>query len=217
MLNLDREIEHALKIQRIKGILGLRKSSCDSIKITPRVSFFEGTLQHPIRHITSGKGRLVSNGLISVANLFGTSSYNNWYYNWAYSYGIGNGTYPPIVPSLRLGTGTSSTTPSTNNLATPITTPPNTATGSLSNPSAGIYRATFNATWNAGTIGTPTINEAGLWVFGNNVLQVFGATFGPNALFLADRVCSTDGDFASFAVNATRPLTLQYQVQAQFA
>jgi hypothetical protein len=215
-VNLDKEIEHALKMQHIKDVLGLRKSHTDYIKITPRVTFFEGTPQHPVRHITSGRGRLVAQGLIGLCDYMGTSYYSNTYAGWMYNYGVGAGGIP-AVPSIRLGTGTTATLYNTSQLQTIISTAPNTATGSISSPSAGIYRVTCNATWNAGTIGTPTITEAALYANSNNVLQLFGAGNVSYGVMLVDRVCSTDGDFASFAVNATKPLTVQYQVQVQFA
>jgi hypothetical protein len=215
-MNLDREIEHALKMQQIKDFLGLRKSKSDSIKITPRVSFFEGTTEHAIRHITSGRGRLVAQGLIGLCDYMGVSNYTNTYVGWMYNYGVGSSGIP-AVPSIRLGTGTTSTLYNTSQLQTIISTAPNTATGSISSPSAGIYRVTCNATWNAGTIGTPTITEAALYANANNVLQAFGAINVAYGVMLVDRVCSTDGDFSNFVVNATKPLTVQYQVQVQFA
>jgi hypothetical protein len=213
---LDKQIQHSLMMQRIKDVLGLRKSRQDSFKVTPRVAFFEGTPERPIRHITSGRGRLVSQGLIGLADYMGIGYYSNNYCGWMYQYGVG-GSGIPVVPSIRLGTGTTATLYNTSQLQTIISTPPNTATGSISNPSAGIYRVTCNATWNAGTIGTPTITEAALYANSNNVLQPFGAGNVGYAVMLVDRVCSTDGDFNSFAANATKPLTVQYQVQVQFA
>lgn len=214
---LRQQIEIALAENCERTQKGLRDGSRDSFKITPHINFFEGTPEHPTRHITSGYGRLVNLGLISLANFIGCSTSITYNYYWCKSFGVGTDICPPGVPSIRLGTGTTATIHSTNALATAITTAPDTATGSTSNPSAGTYRVTLNATWNAGALGTPTITEAAFYAYTNSVLQAFGTdNIFTNTITLVDRVCSSNGDFSSFVVDSGEPLTAQYEIDLTY-
>jgi hypothetical protein len=221
-IDLQRDITHALKKQNLKDKLHLRNSKMDSIKITPSVSFYYGTPEHPIQHITSGRGRLLGNGLISIANLIGsaTATYSGGVaYFWMQNFAVGSSGVP-LVPSIRLGVGTTATAYNTTQLANIISTAPNTVSGSISNPSTGTYLITLNATWNAGTLGTPTITEAGLYAFGEFTLQSFGATYAncvTDTIALVDRICSADGDFTAFTVNASYPVTVAYPIQIAYA
>lgn len=217
---LNREIEEALARQEADTILGKRKSSHDHITITPSFTFIEGTPEHPIRHIASGKGRLLGNGLVSLANFISgnQSGPGTPMYYWMHSFAVGSSGVP-TVPSIRLGIGTTATAYNTTQLASIINTAPNTVSGSVSNPSVGVYKMTSTATWNAGTLGTPTITEAGLYCQTySSALASFGATFNSSDtdINLVDRICSTDGDFTAFTVNAANPLTLYYPVQISF-
>ena len=196
--------------------MGLRNKRLDSVRITPTVSFFEGTAQTPIRHIATTKGHIVSYGLISLINYMGGSMLSNYQYCWMYSFAVGNNAVPPNVPSIRLGTGNVATTQSTTSLSTPLTTAPNVVSGSITNPSNGLFKVICNATWNAGTLGAPTIREAAIWVYGQNSIQSFGATYQANMLFMADRISSADGDFAAFTVNSSKPLSCQYTLAVQY-
>jgi hypothetical protein len=215
-MDLEREIENALRQQKLKDILGLRNKRLDTVRITPTVSFFEGTPKAPIKHIASTKGHVVSYGLISLINFMGGAFITNFTYAWMYGFAVGVNTVPPNVPSIRLGTGNVATTQSTTSLSSPITTAPNVVSGSITNPSNGIFKVICNATWNAGTLGAPTIREAAIWIYGQNSIQSFGATYQTNTLFMADRISSADGDFAAFNVNSAKPLSCQYTLAVQY-
>ena len=107
-------------------------------------------------------------------------------------------------------------------------TAPNTLSGTNSNPSAGQYRIAWTATWNSGTLSAITITEFGMWwnngfagSSGAMGLMRFGNTGyanqgGSNPEF-ASRISSTDGDFTSFTVNTSVPLTLQWNLTFTFA
>ena len=207
----EKEIEEALRKQEQLNQAGLRDPRFDSIKITPIITFYEGTPEQPGKFITAGKGRLVGNALISLANLMSgnyTGAGTQMFY-WMYSYATG-GSGIPTVPSIRLGIGTTPTVYNTTQLATIINTPPSTLTGGVSSPSAGIYKITLTATWNPGALGTPTITEAALYAKTySSALANFNTAsyeYTDTAINLVDRICSTDGDFSSFVVNASNPL-----------
>lgn len=212
---LRKEIADSIARQNMLNQLGNRNPSLDAIMIKPRFTFIEGTPQKPIKHIASGHGRLVANGLISIANLIGCATLGGAYYLWMYGAAVG-GSGVPAVPSIRLGIGTTATAYNTTQLASIISTAPNTISGSISNPSAGVYNITMTATWNAGTLGTPTITEAALYAIGNNVLQTFGASAITQSCVMMDRICSTNSDFTAFEVNASNPLTLDYTIEVAY-
>jgi hypothetical protein len=217
----EQEIAQALKRQEIKNQLGIRKTGYDNLIITPTVTFYEGTPDKPIRFITAGKGRLVSNALISIVNLMsGTVSAATQNYFWMSSYGVGTDVCPPLVPSIRLGTGTTATAQNTTALVTPLAIAPDLISGTVSNPSSGVYRISYDATWNAGALGTPTITEAALFGKANAVLRAFETAdlvSSSVAIVLVDRITSTDEDFEAFEVNGSNPLTVQYQIECRFA
>lgn len=222
---LEKQITQALAAQDELNRTGKRDASRDCIQIMPIVTFIEGTPENPIRHITSGSGRLTRYGLISLANWVASASASftgasNTNANcWMKDYAVGNSGVPS-VPSIRLGTGATSTTSDITSLVTIINTPPSSVSGNVSNPSAGVYRVTPTATWNAGTLGTVTITEACLYATIENQLQAFGATYEThktNNVEVVDRICSTDGDFAEFTVNSSNPLTVLYNIQFSFA
>jgi hypothetical protein len=152
-IDLQRDINRDLKIQHIKDFLHLRNSKMDSIKITPHVSFYYGTPEHPIKHISSGKGRLVGTSLISQINLMCSAYSSTQLFGWMNNFGVGSAGIPS-VPSIRLGQGTGATVYNTTQLVNLIAAAPNSISGSVSNPSTGTYLITVNATWNAGTLGT---------------------------------------------------------------
>lgn len=219
---LNKEIEEALENQKTNP---QRHSSQDAIQIMPVFTFIEGTPNHPIRHIASGKGRLLQQGLISITNLLSAATIGHdgagtMAYGWMYAFAAGSNGIP-AVPSIRLGTGTTSTTYNMTQLSSILSTAPSSVTGSVSNPSAGVYKITPTATWNAGTIANETeITEAGLYAYGEFQQQAFGATYAncvTDTVGLVDRICSTDNDFTTVTVNASNPLTLYYGIQVSFA
>jgi hypothetical protein len=215
-INLEQEIEKALFRQKFKDLLRLRNTRGDAFKITARATFFEGTLQNPLRHIATTKGHLVDNALISILNLMAcaTGATSGTYPFWMNGVAAGSSGVP-TVPSIRLGTGGGSTVHGTTALTTICNTPPNTVTGLTSNPSGGNYKTTITATWNTGTIAAITVTEAAIYCELYNSLGTFGTqiTQNPTSVYLVDRISSADSDFTSFTVNTAKPLSCQYGLQ----
>ncbi len=206
----QKEIDRALFKQKCMNVLKLRNPRRDKIALTPIVQFFEGTLKNPIRHIATTKGHLVDNALIGLCSYTSSGGFGSMNCP-MYGFAVG-GSGVPSIPSIRLGTGSGSTTASTAALVSIINTPPSSIAGSTSNPSAGHYLDAMTATWNAGTIAALTVTEAGLWMQLINALNTFGSTSASTSVLFADRVSSTDGDFSSFTINTSNPLSVQYQL-----
>jgi hypothetical protein len=198
--------------QLLKGKLRLRNTFGDEIKIKDEITCWQGD---KIQFRT--KGHIVSQGLIMMVNYLSFAGYAGYY-----QYGPGVSGYWYI----RCGTGTGSTVQSTTGLVTQNSTVPNTLSGTNSNPSAGQYRIAWTATWNSGTLSAVTVTEFGLWwnsAFTSspnapslNSFGSIGANTITNAQF-ASRISSTDGDFTSFTVNTSVPLTLQWNLTFTFA
>lgn len=119
------------------------------------------------------------------------------------------------VPSrsyIRVGTGTATTVDATTTLATAVATNPTSTTMASDNPSSGVYRAKFTATWNAGALSAVTVTEIG--VFGNIAVTYPGTTISALALFA--RLSSADAEFTAFLINASVPLVVEYRVVFTF-
>ena len=199
--------------QLLKGKLRLRNTFGDEIRVKDEITCWQGD---KLQFRT--KGHIVSYGLMLMVNYLsfaGTSSATAAYgmmYSWY----------------IRCGTGTGATGQATIGLVTINSTAPNTMSGTNSNPSTGQYRIAWTATWNSGTLSAITITEFGMWwnngfagsptvpsltSFGSNYIYQSG---GANTQF-ASRISSTDGDFTSFTVNTSVPLTLQWNLTFTFA
>ena len=198
--------------QILKGKLRLRNTFGDEIRIKDEISCWQGD---KIQFKT--KGHIVSSGLMAIVNWlsFAGSTSSVACYGLQYS-----GWY------IRCGTGTGATAQSTTGLVTINSTAPNTLSGTNSNPAAGQYRIAWTATWNSGTLSAITLTEFGMW-WNNGFatsptafsLASFGtgyANAGQNIQFVS-RISSTDGDFSSFTVNTSVPLTLQWNLTFTFA
>ena len=109
-------------------------------------------------------------------------------------------------------------------LTTPSSTVPSSQAGTTSNPSAGVYRVSWTATWNAGSIAALVITEMGLWLaIGTyTTLQSFGFQFPLNnqitqsAQFFS-RLNEADGDFTHFTINTIVPLMIEWRLTYSFA
>lgn len=113
-----------------------------------------------------------------------------------------------------------------NNIATPTTydliklvdlvdVAPNSFVVDRDNPSAGVYRAKWTATWNAGTL-TGVLGELGLYC---NIQKTLGSgtiTEMSTATCLWSRLSSADGDFVSFTIDDTKPLSVEWRIVFQF-
>ena len=124
---------------------------------------------------------------------------------------------------IQLGTGGNATTFSTTALTTPISAKANSQSGSFTNPSNGVFKVNYTATWNAGALSAVTITEMGLWLCqfnGLTSMQTFGAAYSeqaPATYFFFSRISSTDGDFTSFVINTSVPLTITWTLTFQYA
>ena len=209
-----REIGLMMLRQRFRDAFHLRNTRGDKILITEQYVVKSGK-----KTLFATKGHIVNAGLMMLGNFFslgaigGSSSYC---YFPAYGWSTMN-TY------IQLGTGGNATTYSTTALTTPVATKPNSQSGSFTNPSNGVFKVNFTATWNAGALTAITVTEMGLWLEALNQLstmQTFGAMVGPsgaNTYFFFSRISSTDGDFTSFVVNTAVPLTITWTLTFQYA
>jgi hypothetical protein len=200
--------------QLLKGKLRLRNTFGDEIRIKDEITCWQGD---KIQFRT--KGHIVSQGLICMVNWISYAGSGTAVACWG------------LMPSggwyIRCGTGTGATSQSTTGLVTQVSTAPNTLSGTNSNPTTGQYRIAWTATWNSGVLSAITITEFGMWwnnSFGSSgamSLNGFGNTgyanqSGSNPEFTS-RISSTDGDFSSFTVNTSVPLTLQWNLTFTFA
>jgi hypothetical protein len=193
--------------QSIKNRLGLRNTFGDKIIIVDEVLVYEGE-----KLLFKSKGHIVNQGLVDIINFFsaaltaGNTALPT--YGWTT---IGNG-------RMRVGTGTGVTVGTMTSLVTEVATNPNTQSGATSNPSAGIYRVAWIATWNAGTLSAITVTELGLYLNLSTALQAFAGTQPAGSAFtLFSRLSSSDGDFSSFVVNTAVPLTIEWRLTFTFA
>jgi hypothetical protein len=200
--------------QLLKGKLRLRNTFGDEIRIKDEITCWQGD---KIQFRT--KGHIVSQGLICIVNWISYAGSGTAVACW--------GLMPSSGWYIRCGTGTGATSQSTTGLVTQVSTTPNTLSGTNSNPATGQYRIAWTATWNSGVLSAITITEFGMWwnnSFGSSgamSLNSFGNTgyanqSGSNPEFTS-RISSTDGDFTSFTVNTTVPLTLQWNLTFTFA
>ena len=203
--------------QLLQGKLRLRNTFGDVIKISDDLTCWQGDkLQF------KSKGHLTNYGLIALVNWL-SFTYLSTATVFGINYAMGTDNY------IRCGTGhTNTTTATTTALDTINATAPSSYFGTTSNPSAGAYRITWTATWNAGALAAITIYEFGLW-FNNGwaasssqfALQAFTGGLSSNINNanpeMVSRISDPDGDFAHFTVNTSVPLTLAWNLTFTFA
>lgn len=205
--------------QGMQNKLGLRNTLGDRIIITDEVLVWEGSMEQ-VKNGTAklkfkSKGHIVSQGLIGIINLLALYTLNSVNAVPSYNWGAGAGN---IYSRIRVGTGTGATTASMTDLVTPNTTNPSSLSGATSNPTAGVYRVSWLATWNAGVLTAITVTELGLYLFLVPTLQTFGATGPlPTVYAFCSRLSDSDGDFTAFLVNILVPLTIEWRLTFTFA
>jgi hypothetical protein len=178
------------------------------IKVTDEILVYEGD---KLRF--ASKGHIVNQGLIHMINAIAasTTQAGSQYYLFSYNW-TSKTTY------MRLGTGGNVTTGSVTSLTTPVATAPDSQAGSTSSPSAGTYRVSWTATWNAGTLTAITVSELGLFLYLQTGLQGFGWTgFNGAGVALFSRLSAADGDFTAFVINTSVPLTIEWRLTFTFA
>lgn len=208
--NLKRRI--CLFSQFFKDMLKRRNTFGDVVKVTDEILIYEGVGENKRLKFAS-KGHIVNQGLIHISNMLAMSAIT-------YSSGMHGTSYNWTTKStyMRLGTGGNVTTGSTTQLTTIVSTAPDSQAGSTSSPSAGTYRVSWTATWNAGTLTAITVSEIGLFLDMVATLQSFGFTYsGGGGSVLFSRLSAADGDFTAFVVNTSVPLTIEWRLTFTFA
>ncbi len=187
-----------------------KKYPKESIKIKGIVEIINGDT-----HIVA-ENKFVQTMIVWLTNITSVSSLNlpaNMSLAWNFS------TYSW---DIYLGTDqTTQTLYNTTVLTSPIGTAPGTAAdiklGSTTNPSAGVFRTIFTATWNPGAV-SGTVGEMALYLSVRNTLQGFGwsQSFNPSVTEtkkLVSRLSASDGSLTPFTINAANPLTMNWTVQ----
>lgn len=203
--------------QRLKELTHRRNRRGDKIIIEDEVLVWEGSAED----VKAGraklkfwsKGHIVDLGLMTIINLASASGTTG---STEYT------TYPANGWYMYVGTGSGTTAHGTTALVSPVTTKPSSQSGATSNPSAGQWRISWTGTWNAGALSAITVSEIGLYLnyFTNETtLAGFGATPSSQTVsqFLFSRLSVSDGDFSSFTVNTSVPLTIQWNLTLTFA
>ena len=206
-----------------QNLLKLRNTFGDKIEIKDEIFVWEGQgISRKLKF--KSKGHIVNQGLIWLINLSATSgtglSATNSYYNYFGSYNF----TPSGNSYIRLGTGGNTTVATTTALTTPNATVPSSQAGTTSNPSSGVYRVSWTATWNAGSIAAIVVTEMALWLAMGSytTLQSFAFQFPINgqttqtAQFFS-RLSEADGDFTHFTINTAVPLTIEWRLTYSFA
>jgi hypothetical protein len=216
-----------LKVCELKqfwqNLLKLRNTFGDKIEIKDEIFVWEGEGKNRKLKFKS-KGHIVNQGLIWLINLSATSGTGYAgtvnYYNFFGSYNF----TPSGNSYIRLGTGGNTTVATTTALTTPNSTVPSSQAGTTSNPSAGVYRVSWTATWNAGSIAALVITEMGLWlaIGSYTSLQSFAFQFPINSTITQtaqffSRLSEADGDFTHFTINTSVPLTIEWRLTYSFA
>jgi hypothetical protein len=200
-----------LSKQKIKDVFKRRNTFGDRVEVTDEILVYEGAGKNRKLKFAS-KGHIVNQGLIHIVNLLSPTAL-------AYSSGLHGTSYQwtSRTTYMRLGTGGNVTTGSVTQLTTLVSTPPDSQAGSASSPSAGTYRLSWTATWNAGTLTAITVSEIGLFLDLVSSLQSFGWTYGGGGTALFSRLSAADGDFTAFVVNTSVPLTIEWRLTFTFA
>jgi hypothetical protein len=200
-----------LSKQKIKDAFKRRNTFGDRVEVTDEILVYEGAGKNRKLKFAS-KGHIVNQGLIHIVNLLSPTAL-------AYSSGLHGTSYQwtSRTTYMRLGTGGNVTTGSVTQLTTLVSTPPDSQAGSASSPSAGTYRLSWTATWNAGTLTAITVSEIGLFLDLVSSLQSFGWTYGGGGTALFSRLSAADGDFTAFVVNTSVPLTIEWRLTFTFA
>jgi hypothetical protein len=172
-------------------------------------------------HFT-GENKATSNLLKTIASFLASDS--GYYTNSTAAVALPSYQWSSRTTFMVIGSDQSTvTTESMQNLVTPIGTSPGTKPNSqafaTSNPSTGVWRITYTATWNAGTV-TGTIGEIGLFLYGFTALQAAGTGYSNYnmglSVIMTNRLAVANSDFTAFAINNTVPLVIAWTLQFSF-
>ena len=92
---------------------------------------------------------------------------------------------------------------------------PSSISGAITNPSTGVFRTQWIATWNAGSIPAVTLGEVCLYLGVSGTLLAFGGTVSSGGA-LYSRMASADGKFASFTIDNTKAVTVTWTFQLTY-
>lgn len=199
-------------MEKIESIQPKKIRSDDNIKIRGIVEIINGD-----NRITA-ENKFVQSMLAWLCNMtsfsyFSCAGSGYWYlstYAW----------------DIYLGTDTTTITNyNTSVLTTSVGGAPGTVaaikTGSTSNPSNGVFRVTFTATWNPNVLGSPTIGEMALYLSVRNTLQPFGwyepYGGGTETKQLVSRLAVADGAITPFTINPVNPITVNWTIQYSYS
>lgn len=199
-------------MEKIESIQPKKIKSNDNIKIRGIVEI----INSDNRIITENK--FVQSMLAWLCNMTSFSNYSC----------AGSGTWNLSTSAWDIYLGTDQgaiTNYNTTILSTPVGggtgTAANIKTGSTSNPSNGVFRVTFTATWNPGVLGSPTIGEMALYLSIKNSLQSFGwgQPYGSatETKQLVSRLAVADGALTAFTINPINPVTINWTIQYSFS
>jgi hypothetical protein len=93
---------------------------------------------------------------------------------------------------------------------------PNTQSFSTSNPSPGVYKITYNSTWNAGTV-SGTCGEIGLYLYGSPTYVGTSPCNYYQGPYLYARLSVADSKFEAFSINTGAPLTISWVITFTWA
>jgi hypothetical protein len=199
-----------LSKQKIKDLLKRRNTFGDIVKVTDEIRVYEGD-----KLKFASKGHIVNQGLIHLINALSASTTNS---SSGYKYLFSREWTSKTYSYMRVGTGGNVTQGTTTGLTTPVGTSPDSQAGATSSPGGGTYRVSWTATWNAGTLTAITVSELGLFLYLQTNLQSFGwVNFTGSTTALFSRLSDADGDFTSFVVNTSVPLTIEWRLTFTFA
>ena len=163
--------------------------------------------------IIKAKNHFVDAGLrgilstIIFAYVYPNYTWNLWAHDW----------------HIYLGSDTSTTTTATmTELQSPIGTAPGTPPDTKSidvkdGSSDGVWEAIFIATWYAGSVPATTLGELALYMRApaNTTFRWVTGNYSPDEVMVS-RLSSADGDFSSFIIDDTKPLTVEWHVKFSF-
>ena len=177
----------------------------NEIEIIGKVEFRNGD------KVIRARNHFVDEGAKLIVSFLGAKTI------WSYDYKTYNYL---VLPSLNIYLGSDTSTATTHDmteLVSPIGTSPGTApnskNGYLSNPSAGVWRVVYSATWDAGTV-SGTVGEVALYLRATSYFE-----FGKDKWYcdasakMISRLAAADGAFSAFVIDDTKPLTVTWVIE----
>ena len=120
--------------------------------------------------------------------------------------------------NMYIGTDTdTATTHSMTQLVSPIGTAPgtepNSKSGALTNPSPGVWRVVYSATWDAGTV-SGTVGEVALYLTTTDHFSFEDSNWYCNAgANMVSRLSVADSAFSAFTIDESKPFTVTWTIE----